>query len=118
MQATILCLECNKQTVHFELGTIIYMPGAPVESLLVKKLVVCPKCKQDISNQRFAVGEVEFLMCMVTANMLMGMGEPQPPHLKGIIIAKPVAYNQLKAEFHARPRFVKSVQRAQRKKKY
>jgi hypothetical protein len=117
MQATILCLECNKQTVHFELGQILYCQQTPTESFLVKNRILCPKCKKDVSDQRFAIGERETLMQLIVVNMLMASKEPVPSHLRGVILATRTGYDQLKADFYARPKLVDSLQRTQREKR-
>ncbi len=106
MEIDIKCTECGKMTRNFELGKLFYIPNHVKESVVILDAVICPKCKKDISNEKFLVKESYFFMRLITANVCLSMGET-PDHLR---VALPV-FNQgeyaiLKEKCKSRPTFV------------
>src|SRR3989338_10717380 len=95
MQTDIKCMECDRITRNFELGKLFYTPSKPSESIVIENLVVCPKCKKNVSNRKFLVKENEFLLSLATANMCMSVGDIQT-HLKGAFPVDEHKYDSIK----------------------
>ena len=105
MEIDIKCLNCGKGTRHFELGSIYYMLEKPSETLAVKNLIICPKCRKDISNEKCVVKANELLMRLVTANICLSVGE-MPKHLQGAYPLRKRDYDLVKDNCQARLKMV------------
>jgi len=105
MKSDIKCLECGKMTRDFELGELICDLRKPSETIILKDAVTCPKCKKDISNEKFAIKENDILMKLVAANISTSIGDV-PKHLRRAYCLETKAYNQHKSLFKSKPKLV------------
>ena len=105
MESDIKCLECGRITRNFELGEVICDFNKPSKTLLVKDTLMCPKCKKDISNEKFAIKENDMLMKLVAANISISIGNV-PKHLKRAYCLETKIYNRHKSPFNSKPKLV------------
>jgi|SRR3989344_1165454 len=105
MESDIKCMECGKITRNFELGEVICDFNKPSKTLLVKNTLICPKCKKDISNEKFAIKEKDMLMKFVAANICISIGDV-PKHLKRAYSLETKIYNRHKSLFNSKPKLV------------
>ena len=105
MQTDVKCMECGKGTRNFELGEIFYLPDKASETIIVKDAIVCPKCGNDISNEKCMVKANELLMRFITANLCISSGDV-PKHLKGAYQLKERDYELIKNKCKAKPKLV------------
>ena len=101
MEIDIKCLGCGKGTRNFALGDIFYLPENASETLIVKNLIICPKCKKDISDEKCLVKINELLMRLATANICLSVGD-MPPHLQGAYPLQKKDYDLAKYNCRAR----------------
>ena len=105
MESDIKCLECGKMTRNFELGELICDIRKPSKTIIVKDAVICPKCKKDVSNEKFALKENDTLMKLVAANISISIGDI-PKHLRRAYCLEPAIYSQHKSAFKSKPKLV------------
>ena len=105
MESDIKCLECEKMTRNFQLGELICDIRKPSKTIIVKDAVICPKCKKDVSNEKFALKENDTLMKLVAANIIISIGSV-PNHLKRAYCLEPAIYNRHKSKFKSKPKLV------------
>jgi hypothetical protein len=112
----IKCLECGKRTMDFELGDVFYRvddkSSTEIEKdVLVKDLVVCPKCKKDISDGKFEIDSTDFLLAMITAGIcrigqLKNQEFETPTHLRGGYSLNPTDFEKMKPFCRSKPKLV------------
>ena len=105
MESDIKCLECGKMTRNFELGELICDLRKPIKTIIVKDTIICPKCKKDVSNEKFALKENYTLMKLVAANISISIGDV-PKHLRRAYSLETGIYNQHKSAFKSKPKLV------------
>lgn len=99
MRITIKCLECGRKTREFEIGEVFYKPKKPLTSIIVKESVFCPKCKKDLSKEKFTVSKNDILLSFIAVDVCLisqaksPHGLKIPEHLQGI---RPLTNSQLK----------------------
>jgi len=105
MESDIKCLECGKITRNFELGETICNIDKPSKTILVKEVIICPKCNKDISNEKCALKTNDTLMRLVAANISISIGSV-PKHLKRAYSLETKIYYQHKSLFNSKPKLV------------
>ena len=105
MESNIKCLDCGKITRKVELGDIFYNIDQPSETMLVKESIVCPKCRNDISNGRCALQTNYVLMRLVAANISLSIGDV-PNHLRGAYPINKKEYEKIKIICKSKPKLV------------
>ncbi len=105
MEIDIKCLDCGKRTRHFELGDIYYLLEKPSETPIVKNLIICPKCRKDISNGNCMVKTNDFLIRLVTVNICLSVND-MPKHLQGAYPLQKRDYDLIKDNCQARLKMV------------
>lgn len=105
MQIDIKCSDCGKSTRNFELGEMFYLPEKPLETLIVKNTIICPKCRKGISHGNCMVKTNEFLMRLATANICLSVGDV-PKHLQGAYPLRKRDYNLVKDSCQARLKMI------------
>ena len=106
MHIDINCLECGKGTLKYVLGKSFYTLLDIEGSVIIKKRVLCSKCKKDISDKKFAIRGSEFMIKLLAANMSGALGESCPKHLRGATAVNQSDYKMLKNSGKTRPTFV------------
>lgn len=101
MEIDIKCSECGKGTRKVELGDIFYLPENASDSLIVKNHITCPKCKNDISDEKCIVKTNELLMRLATANICLSLDDV-PKHLQGAYPLRKRDYDLVKDNCQAR----------------
>ncbi len=86
MQVKIKCLECNRRTMHQEVGRVFYNPNNLME-ILFEREVFCNKCGLNISSRKVEVDHYLF-MTLLAANISKQIhledGAEIPEHLRGV----------------------------------
>ena len=106
MKADIKCLECGKMTRHVEPGRLFYTTAKPSERVIIENAVICPKCKKDLSGERFLLKKNYFMISLLAANVCLSIGEKVPEHLAGAFPVTQHDYDLLKLRCKSRPQLV------------
>ncbi len=106
MEIDLKCDLCEKITLRVELGKVFYLPSNPVESVLVEDSVICPKCKQDISNQQFLLKKHELLLHLFGTAMVGQIMKTLPKHLQGVYTVHEKDYSILQNICKSKPKLV------------
>ena len=83
-------------------------PDDVVRTLIVSESVICPKCKRDVSKQRFAIKENDLLWKIFTINMCWLSGIDFLQHLKGVHMIKKEEYDVMNKLDMTKPLLVKN----------
>lgn len=105
MESDIKCLDCGKITKKVELGEIICDIDKPSETMLVKDVIICPKCNKDISNEKCALNTNDTLMKLIAANISILIGNV-PKHLRRAYPIRKKEYEKAKIFFKSKPKLV------------
>lgn len=105
MESDIKCLECDKITRKVELGETICNIDKPSETILVKEVIICPKCNKDISNGKCALKTNDTLMRLVAANISISIGSV-PKHLMRAYSVDNNIYRNVKSAFKSKPKLI------------
>lgn len=113
MELEIKCLECNKITRRFEIGPAVFTPEGDKE-ILLRDNIICPKCKNDISEGKCVTSGGMFMISLMAITMEM-MAEKEgshfelPPHLRGMAIVSKDNYEALKKQSKASIKLVEKL---------
>lgn len=112
----IKCMECGKRTMNYELGDVFYRVDDKSSTkgendVLVKDPVICPKCKKDISDEKFEISSSDFFLAMITAGIcrigqLKGHEIETPAHLRGGHSLNPADFEKMKKICRTKPKLV------------
>lgn len=107
MQIDIQCKECKRITRNYELGEIFYSHVDPTTYVLIKNSIICPKCNENISNKKCMIKKNEFLISIVTAQILVSIGEFKE-HLAGVYLIKKEDFKKIEPLCKSQPIFLNS----------
>ncbi len=104
----IKCLKCGKGTRDYDLGTVFVFNSDTEDCILVKNPVICPKCKRDVSDRKFAVKRHEFWPMVFAASLPIPFKSLLTPHLAGLKALDAHKYEGFNRSCKARPKVVRS----------
>jgi uncharacterized CHY-type Zn-finger protein len=105
MELDIKCMDCNKQTRNYEIGRLFYVLEKPKIRALVEKQIICPKCRKDISNEKFMIKESQLMWSLITANICKQIDDV-PSHLEGVTRIDERGYDIMKEKCKSIPNLV------------
>ncbi len=110
MQIHIKCLKCGRGTRNFEIGGVYYLTDRPSETFITERKIICPKCNNDISDEKCLIKVHDLMWRLLAANigLIMKVEDitPIPKHLSKILPLQKNEYEIMRQRSKGNPKIV------------